>query len=177
MIPGMPMNQNGSDHPRYLFVEGMIVNIEAVRMTSRQNKGCTMFVTVEDDKGNITNFTVTPMTYVADFITLKEGMRAAFYYLADAPAILIYPPQFSAAVVIPVKRNGMFAAVGYFNRFLVNESQTLQLNLDRSVEVLTTNNQKFLGSPAEHDLVVFYENTTRSIPAQTTPGKIVVLCN
>lgn len=168
---------NGMLTPRYLSVEGVIVNIEAVRANRRQNRGCMMFVTVENEDGDITNFTVTPMTYVADFVTLREGMRACFYYLADAPAVLIYPPQFNASVVVPALNNGQFVSVGYFNRSLVNEMQTLQLNMDHRVEILTTNNQKFLGSPADHDLVVFYETSTRSIPAQTTPNKVVVLCD
>lgn len=172
----MPGGGSRGNMPRYLSVEGVIVNIEAARMAGRSGQSCMMFVTVEDETGNITNFTVTPATYVADFVTLKEGMRAAFYYPADAPALLIYPPQYSASVVVPDLKNGQFVSVGYFNNSLVNETQTLQLNIDRSVRVLTANNQTFLGSPAGHDLVVFYETSTRSIPAQTTPQKIVVLC-
>ncbi len=59
---------------------------------------------------------------------------------------------------------------------MLNEAHTLQLNLDGSVEVRTTNNQLFQGSPAGHNLVVEYDSSTRSIPAQTTPKRIVVLC-
>ncbi len=175
MIPGF--SQNDPVHPRFLFVSGMIVNMEAVRQPNRQKSGCMMFVTVEDDDGNITNFLVTPATYVADFVTLREGMRAQFYYRADAPAVLIYPPQYNAVVVVPDQGNGQFVAVGYFNNSLVNETQTLQLNMDRRVSVLTTNNQRFLGNPGGHDLVVFYETSTRSIPAQTVPTRVVVLCD
>jgi len=42
--------------------------------------------------------------------------------------------------------------------------------------VVTTNNQTFMGNPGNHTLVVLYSQTTRSIPAQTTPEKIIVLC-
>ena len=66
--------------------------------------------------------------------------------------------------------------VGYYGASLVNEDQTLQLNLDGSVELRTTNNQYFQGNPANHNLVVTYENSTRSIPAQTTPSRVTVLC-
>ena len=41
---------------------------------------------------------------------------------------------------------------------------------------VATNNQRFMGNPANNDLVVVYSSSTRSIPAQTTPSKIVVLC-
>ena len=53
----------------------------------------------------------------------------------------------------------------------------LQLKLNKNVKILTTNNQIYFGNPANHDLVIIFSTTTRSIPAQTTPLKIVVLCN
>ena len=162
--------------PTYYMVEGTIVDIEPHGRTGRGIDSCQMFVTVEDTDGNTVNFIVSPTTYVADFITLREGMEAVFYYRADMPVPLIYPPQYTAAVVVPNRSNGMFVTVGYFNSALINEEQTLQLNLNSRVEMLTTNNQRFLGNPAQHNLVVFYETSTRSIPAQTTPTKIVVLC-
>ena len=89
---------------------------------------------------------------------------------------LIYPPQYNA-VAAAVQKNGRMVNVGYYDTSLVNEDQTLQLNLDGSVEVRTTNNQYFQGSPTGRNLVVTYDNSTRSIPAQTTPLKIVVLCD
>ena len=171
-------NESNRRAPRkYFSVEGTIVGIEGVRVGGGRADGCMQFVSVEDMDGNLVNFTVTPSTYVADMDTLKEGMKGAFYYRSDLPAILIYPPQHQAAVVIPDQRNRQFAEVGYFNASLVNETQTLQLTIDNRVQILTTNHQKFLGSPARHDLVVFYTSSTRSIPAQTTPSKIIVLCN
>jgi hypothetical protein len=66
--------------------------------------------------------------------------------------------------------------VSFYNNMLLNEEQTLQLNLDGSVALRTTNNQYFQGNPANHNLVVIYTSSTRSIPAQTTPRQVVVLC-
>lgn len=162
--------------PTYYMVEGTIVDIEPHGRTGRGADGCQMFVVVEDTNGNTVNFIVTATTYVADFLTLREGMEATFYYRSDMPVPLIYPPQYTAAVVVPDQKNGMFVTVGYFNSALINAEQTLQLNLNNRVVMVTTNNQRFLGNPAQHNLVVFYETSTRSIPAQTTPVKIVVLC-
>lgn len=159
----------------YYMVEGTIVEIEPTRMGRNRANGCIMFISVEDMEGNIVNFIVTPSTFVVDFTQLREGMRCLFYYRADAPAPMIYPPQFNASVVAPLI-NGQFVSVGYFNNSLVNEEQSLQIHLDSSTSVLTTNNQIYMGSPAGHNLVVLYENSTRSIPAQTTPKKIIVLC-
>ena len=171
------VNRNRMQTPMFYAVEGTIVDLRSAATGRTGAAGdCHLFAAVEDNDGNIVNFIVSPSTYVANFETLREGMEAVFYYRTDAPVPLIYPPQYTAAVVVPRQRNGMFVTVGYFNSALINTEQTLQLNLNSRVQVLTTNNQRFLGSPAEHNLVVFYETSTRSIPAQTTPEKVVVLC-
>jgi len=134
-----------------------------------------IFVTLEDTDGNTVNFVMTPSTYVVDFETLSVGMLCTFWYAADAPMPLIYPPQYNA-VVAAQEINGRMIDVSFYNMSMVNDEQTLQLNMDGSVDVRTTNNQYFQGSPANHNLVVIYDNSTRSIPAQTTPRLVVVLC-
>ncbi len=160
---------------RFGSVTGMIVDLMPARMGSRRAEGCVIFVTVEDQDGNTVNFTMGTATYVVDFDTLSVGMTCTFWYELDAPAPLIYPPQYSAVVAAQEKRERM-VDVDYYDAGLLNEAHTLQVNLDGSVEVRTTNNQLFQGSPGGHNLVVIYDSSTRSIPAQTTPKQIVVLC-
>ena len=161
---------------RFGFVQGTIVDIVPTRMGNRRADGCMMFVTVEDMDGNTVNFLISPNTYVVDFDTLSVGMNCTFWYDSNAPMPLIYPPQYNAVVVAQTK-NGRMVNVGYYNDMLVNEDQTLQLNMDGSVNVRTTNNQYFQGNPANHNLVVIYNTSTRSIPAQTTPERVYVLCD
>ncbi len=161
---------------RFEAVTGTIVDMVPTRIGGRRANGCIIFVTLEDTDGNTVNFVMTPSTFVVDFETLSVGMNCTFWYAADAPAPLIYPPQYNAVAAAQVK-NGRFVNVGYYNTSMVNEDQTLQLNLDGSVDVRTTNNQYFQGSPANHNLVVVYSTSTRSIPAQTTPGTVYVLCD
>ena len=170
------MNQTSFKRSRFGSVTGTIVELVPTRIGNRRADGCMLFITVEDMDGNTVNFVVTPSTYVVDFETLAVGMRCTFWYSMDAPMPLIYPPQYNA-VAAAVQKNGRMVDVGYYDTSLVNEDQTLQLNLDGSVEVRTTNNQYFQGSPTGRNLVVTYDNSTRSIPAQTTPLKIVVLCD
>lgn len=161
---------------RFGFVTGTIVELVPARVGDRRANGCILFAGVEDPEGNTVNFMITPSTYVVDFDTLSVGMQCTFWYAADAPMPLIYPPQYSAVVAAREKK-GRMISVGYFDRALVNEDRTLQLNLDGSVELRTVNNQYFQGSPANHNLVVAYTSSTRSIPAQTTPSRVVVLCD
>lgn len=166
----MPVRRN-----RFGSVTGMIVDMVPATMGNRRAEGCVIFVTLEDTDGNTVNFIMSPHTYVVDFETLSVGMTCTFWYAADAPMPLIYPPQYNAVAAAREKMERM-VNVGYYNISLVNDDQTLQLNMDGSVNVRTTNNQYFQGNPAGHNLVVVYGSSTRSIPAQTTPKLVVVLC-
>ena len=127
---------------RYGSIQGTIVDIVPTRMGNRRADGCMMFVTIEDMDGNTVNFMVTPSTYVVDFDTLSVGMNCTFWYMADAPMPLIYPPQYNAVVAAQTK-NGRMVNVAHYNGALVSDDQTLQLNMDGSVDVRTTNNQYF----------------------------------
>lgn len=164
-----------TERNQYLSISGKIKSIEPVGYGSHQAYGCMMLVGVEAKEEGFVNFMVTPATYVYQYIRLSVGMNATFYYRADAPAPLIFPPQFGAVVVVPEQEMG-FVYVGNFDEALISVDNALQLNMDDTVEVVTTNNQKFLGNVANRDLVVVYENTSRSIPAQTTPTQVIVLC-
>ena len=156
-------------------VTGTIVDMVPTRVGNRRADGCMIFTTLEDEDGNTVNFVIVPSTFVVDWETLSVGMKCTFWYKADAPAPLIFPPQYTA-VVVAQEKNGRMVDVAYYNTSLMNENQTLQLNIDGTVDIRTVNNQYYQGSPANHNLVVIYESSTRSIPAQTTPKMIVVLC-
>ena len=162
--------------PRFGYVSGTIVDIVPTMRGNRRANGCILFMTIENGNGEIVNVLISPATYVVDFETLSVGMSCTFWYLADAPMPLIYPPQYNAAVAA-MNRNDRMVDVSRYGRDMVNQERTLQLKLDGSVDIMTTNNQYFQGSPENHDLVVIYETSTRSIPAQTTPKEIVVLCS
>lgn len=180
MMPPDGMGNPGEMTPMrkgtFASVTGTIVDMIPTRMGNRRANPCMIYTTIEDMDGNTVNFIISPTTYVADNETLSVGMMCTFWYRTDAPVPLIYPPQYNA-VVVAQEKNGRSIDVSFYNSALVNEAQTLQLNLDGMVDVRTTNNQYYQGSPANHNLVVYYDNTTRSIPAQTTPKKIVVLCD
>lgn len=157
----------------YRTITGTITQINPLR--GNAGGECSQMVTVEDASGNVTNFMVSPSTYIADAATMYQGMQAHFAYNADLPAPLIYPPQFPAVAVVSTIISSNIE-VGYFNSRLVNSDNTLRLNVTEGVPVVTGNNQVFYGSPANHYLIVMYEQSTRSIPAQTTPERIVVMC-
>lgn len=159
----------------YLSVTGVIVQMDMMTMNGRGYGGCTRMIMVEDEQGSITNFLVSANTYIVNFETLYETMPVTVFYSANQPAPLIYPPQFVAAVVAP-QVEGQMVAVAYFNNVLLAADQSLKLNLSPATEVVTRNNQTYYGNPGGNTLVVLYSATTRSVPPQTSPDKVVVLC-
>ena len=164
-----------NQRPVYLSVTGVITQMQMMSANGSGYGGCTQMITVEDEEGRATNFFVNGNTYVVNFETLYESMPVTVFYSGNQPAPLIYPPQFVAAVVAP-KVEGEMVTVAYFNNVLLAADQSLKLNLSNATEVVTRNNQTFYGNPGGNTLVVLYSATTRSVPPQTTPEKVIVLC-
>lgn len=173
----MPNNFNMfgmQQRPSFLSFSGVITDIRISENRGRYDS-CSHIVTVENEAGNTANFLMSPQTFVADQTTLYESLPVTVFYNGNAAAPLIYPPQFTADVIVPQAEDRM-VFVGWFNNVLMSSDQSLRLNVSPSTVVVTENNQTFFGNPGGHVLVVFYSQSTRSIPAQTTPEKIVVLC-
>ena len=119
---------------------------------------------------------LSPSTTVVDSTLLRSGMPVAAFYDSSLPVPLIYPPQFQAELITPL-RNDETVMLNFFRRNLTARDNSLRLNLDRSTRILTLNGQRYSCPPGGNFLLVYYSVTTRSIPPQTTPRKIIVLCN
>ncbi len=137
--------------------------------------GCYKIISVDDGYGATVNFVVAPTTYFVDHAMVAVGDRVTGYYDANAPVPLIYPPQFRALVMV---RDTAYqnVKVDHFNRRLESSDGTLKLNISPTTRILLENGQAFTGSPANRNLIVVYGASTRSIPAQTTPTSIIVMC-
>ena len=152
----------------FVPVTGVIVNI------TRGNDCCSQMVMIRSDDG-IVNFVVGAQTQVIDDIQLRVGMRIAAFYDASLPMPLIFPPQYRAQLVTVIGRNEQ-VMLNHFDRNLLAADRSLQLNIDRNTDIKTANGQNFSCRPENQVLLVFYTATTRSVPPQTTPRRIIVLC-
>ncbi|SEJ85978.1 hypothetical protein SAMN04488127_3072 [Bhargavaea ginsengi] len=139
------------------------------------NQGCSKLFTLENELGSIVNFVVTPSTYFVDHEIVLVGDRVTGYFDGDLPAILIYPPQYQALVMVKDQPD-QFTKVDHFDNQLVSSDGELKLNLSPYTQIVLTNGQLLSKYPGNRDLIVQYGPTTRSIPAQTTPYRIIVLC-
>ena len=149
-------------------VEGIIQGI------NRADSCCSMVVSLISDS-NIVNVVVTGETTIIDNVRLRPGMRIAAFYDTNLPTPAIYPPQYRAELITSLRR-GLQVMLDYFDENLTSADQSLKLNIGPMTDVVTLNGQQYTCSPENTELLVYYMNTTFSIPAQTTPQKVVVLC-
>lgn len=140
-----------------------------------EGEGCYKLISVENAGGAIVNFVVSPTTYFVDHAMVSVGDRVTGYYDGNAPVPLIYPPQYRALVMV---KDSAYqnVKVAYFDSQLVSSDGQLQLNLSPYTQMVLTNGQSFSKNPANRNLIVIYGPATKSIPAQTTPYRIIVLC-
>jgi len=160
---------------KFAGFSGTVMQIEDFYPGESVNAGCYKLMSLENKNKEPVNFVISPETYFVDHEVVKVGDKVTGFYDANAPAILIYPPQYPA-IVIAKDREYQNVVVDYFNKDLINSDGNLKLNLAPSTEVILTNNQPFTGYPGNRNLIVIYGPTTKSIPAKTTPYKIIVLC-
>lgn len=138
------------------------------------NDCCSQTMSLRTENG-IVNFTIGPETSVIDNRPLRAGLRVVAYYDASLPVPLIFPPQYRAQLVAVLMRDEQIM-LNEFDRNLTARDGSLQLNLARNTSIETLNGQRVSCNPGNQTLLVFYSATTRSIPPQTTPRRIVVLC-
>ncbi|MCI9439704.1 MAG: hypothetical protein HFH15_00390 [Ruminococcus sp.] len=131
-------------------------------------------VTLRVENG-VVNFMVSSETLVVECRQLEPGMRVAAFYDSSLAVPMIFPLQYQAQMITVLERNEQIA-LDYFNGALLAQDNSLQLNIAEETRIETLNGQRFSCCIGGRTLLVYYTATTRSIPPQTTPGKIVVMC-
>lgn len=140
-----------------------------------ESEGCYKLISVENRSGNTVNFLVSPTTYFVDHEMVAVGDQITGYYDGNAPAPLIFPPQYQALVIVKYSPY-QNVKVAYFNSQLESNDGQLRLNISPYTQIVLTNGQPFTKNLANRNLIVIYGPSTKSIPAQTTPYRIIVLC-
>lgn len=140
-----------------------------------EGEGCYQLMSVESELGTIVNFVVSPTTYFVDHAMVAVGDRVTGYYDGNAPAPLIYPPQYQALIIVkdsPYQN----VKVDYFDSQLVSSDGRLRLHVSPYTQIVSVNGQPFSKNPANRNLIVLYGPATKSIPAQTAPYRMIVWC-
>lgn len=170
-----PLNKEGAEQ---IVKEAAFAKYSG-KITEVKQLETSKLYTVEVDD-NMFYFHVSDKTLIFDQqgneAELKVGDTTSIYIYADQPMILIYPPQYSPAVVIVEKEDAAGSVkVAQFDENLLSDDGELKLNLDGKADIVNAKGEKVDAKDLKkYNAAVFYGPTTRSIPAQTSPEKIVV---
>lgn len=156
-------------------VTGTLIGINDLGTGMTEQAGCYKLLSLDTGGGMIVNFTADSDTCIVDHAALAAGDQVSMFYDMNAPVPLIYPPQYRA-VVISRQKSGRFTEVDFFDSRLISSSHTLKLNIGPDTKITLPNGLLFTASLTNRVLAVVYGASTRSIPAQTTPFQIIVLC-
>lgn len=176
-----------NSQPSYIKHDGTVTEIGGGKIS-------TTISGKTDDMNDIINYTTTEDTVVyyktGEPMTLsdvKKDSVITVYTDSYAPAPLILPPQYRADIIIVNSPPEGIAEAEYviFNDAdtyihdgvrLVNAAGNLSLNLNDDVTIVDKQGKAMKEADLDKkDLLVFYTFSTRSIPAQTTPTKVIVL--
>ena len=133
-----------------------------------------------DSEENPFHFSIDNKTIIVDkkgnAVDLKQGDTVTLFMPADQPMILIYPPQYSPAVVIVGEASEPnFVKVAQFDENFVSEDNQLKLNINEDTIIVNAKGELVSKDEVtKQNAIVIYGSTTRSIPEQTTPYKIIV---
>ena len=154
---------------------GRVVNIERFS-NNRRDTSCNLLFSITDNNDRTLLFIVTPSTYFLNHVTVHVGDCVdCFYDPRSARQQDSRTPAF-CAIVIAIQSRYENVIVDFFNRNLVNQNRTIQLNLSTDTLILLTNAQEFIGNLGNRNLVVVYACTTRNRLTRIVPTEVVVLC-
>src|SRR5699024_12200188 len=74
---------------------GTVVSMNDLN-SSEYGEGCSKMIALQNEEDAPVNFILTPSTYVVNQDMITIGDTVTGYYDANAPAILIYPPQYQS---------------------------------------------------------------------------------
>ena len=139
----------------------------------------------KDDQNNTVNLKITDDTLVYDNLgnkkalsDLTDGSKITVFTGSYEPTPLILPVQYTAnVIIINGDKEGNVNADTYLadEEGYTNAANTLKIAAADDTKIVDKDEKEYKGNLDKNDLIVFYGVSTKSIPAQTTPTKVVVL--
>jgi len=160
---------------KFISISGTIISIDTFPTSTNDSSSCTLIIGLQSQNRDLNYFILDQNTYFVNHITLRKGDYITAFYDSMVPTPLIFPPRYRGVVIVPLLRQS-FVKVSYFNENLISSDGQLKLNIGSRTRILLPNNQTYLGDLGNQNLVVIYGPSTKSIPAQTTPIEVIVLC-
>ncbi|MER2090657.1 MAG: stalk domain-containing protein [Sporosarcina sp.] len=171
------IEDNEKDATNYMKFSGVVKEIEKgakeIQVTVEDKDEMIMILRINDESLLFNSGTTKSIEKTA----LKIGSTVEAYYDKNKPMILIYPAQVTPEVIV-VKDENIFGEVkiAKFNKAYLSRDGELKLNLGKDTILLNQEGKEIQEKNLQgKELAVFYDATTRSLPPQTTPSKIIAL--
>ena len=178
------ISEEVKEEARYIKYEGEVV--EVIVTENEEEKGYSILV--KDNKEDPQNGLVAHLNddviilndKTMEFVfkdSFKEKMKVSIYYGQNTPMMMSLPGQLTPdIIIINEKEERGFVHVGNFNENLVSMDNMLALNITEDTLIVDVDGNKVDKEDLEDkNLIVFYTISTRSIPAQTTPEKVILV--
>ena len=169
-MPVVDVNPQG---PLYAMFSGTIVSITELDDV--------ILVQVINAAGGEAIFTISAETILPADVELVEGAEITGFFYANLPMTMQYPAKYDLVLVIN-SADGMtsvladlFVRNAIDDQRLINLGGDLVLNIGEDTEIVDIYGNPVSGNLVGHKLLIYYTITTLSLPAQTTPVRIVVL--
>ncbi len=155
--------------PQYAAFSGTVREI-----TQSTAQPGSYIVNTVNEQGQEANIILSSETYIVDNVKFAVGDDITIFYDATKPMILIYPPQYNAEVAVLTPKD-QFVKYDLFDKNLVSSDGMLKLLISEDTPVYSKDGSSYKGDFGDKRLVVFYTRSTKSIPAQTQPDRVIVL--
>ena len=151
-----------------------LVNIEGKIISIENNK-----ITIESADKQITIFYITDETFILDGVELEEDKTFIIYFDQNQPAMMIYPPQYKASVVIAepnIESKGQyFYKIDYFDNDLLNYSGNFKLINLENTNIVDKNENVYKDDLADKQILIecyvkIPEGCSPLMPYQTYDG-------
>ena len=169
---------NQQNLPYYLSVTGTVVSTEENAIQDGWLK-----VGITDSDGNPAYLVLTEKTVYPFDTDLAEGDAVTGYFLANAPMIAIWPPQYTIAILVAGMSGDLnFKADRFYtwednaDGYMLAQGGQFAFLIGENTEIVLANGDDFSDGDIEgRRMAVIYGPSTRSLPEMATAIKIIVL--
>ena len=164
--------------PYYLSVTGTVVSVEEDAIQEGWLR-----VNILDNDGNTAYLIVTGNTVFPFGTDLAEGDTVTGYFLANAPMITIWPPQYTIAVLVAgmpagnnIKVDRFYTWQDHSAGYMLAQGGQFAFLIGENTEIVLANGDDFSNGEIEgRRMAVIYGPSTRSMIETATAIKIIVL--
>jgi len=140
------------------------------------------YVTIEDTEGNKTVFIICDDTIFPFSSDIVVGETITGWFLTNAPVPMIYPPQYTAVVLVAdapdyasVRVNLFHTWEDYAEGYFVSVDRSFAFQINDSTEVILEDGFEFIGNDFNNRrAIVIYGISTHSIPEIALAHKVIV---